>query len=262
MRAARKVSEKDYTVTAVDRAIDVLEVFSEREPELLLTEISARLALPTSTVFRMLCTLAQRGLVTRETESGKYRLGYKMIGFADLAKRPNGLISKARPAMTRIRDITSETTYLTVRSGNQRIDIEQVEGTMDVRRVVALGQARPLFIGCPGRVLLSALDEGLLRKYIEGVRLVDDRYGAIDMSQLEREIKQIRKHGFAETKHKTGAGAISAPIFGPSGEVLAALTVSVPFVRYTHDLRSKVFSAVLDGARSISASMGCPDIER
>jgi len=256
MAGVRKRDPEAYNVTAVSRAVDILEAFSHRHPELLLTEIAARIDLPTATVFRMLSTLTRRGVVTRDSDTGKYRLGYKMIEFADVAKARNDLLDKARPVMTQIRNATSETTYISVREGQYRIDVEQVEGTMDVRRVVAIGRARPLFIGCPGKVFLSTFDDTALQHYLDSVPLVDERYGPIDRTQLERELKQIRKNGFAETRHKTRAGAISAPIRASSGEVVAALTVSAPFVRYTEELRNRILAAVLDGAKAISISMG------
>lgn len=256
MAGPGKDQSEAYNVAAVSRAIDVLEVFSHRHPELLLTEIAARVDLPTATVFRMLSTLERRNLVTRDGDTGKYRLGYKMIEFGDIAKARNDLLDKARPVMAQIRDETNETTYISVRSGHYRIDLEQVEGTMDVRRVVAVGRSRPLFVGCPGKVFLSAFDEAARRKYLDSVRLVDDRFGPVDRARLDRELIQIRKNGYAETRNRTGAGAISAPVLGASGEVLAALTVSTPYVRYTDELRTRILSAVLRGAAAISVSMG------
>jgi len=241
----------------VDRALNVLDAFTAARPELTLTEISARTGLPAPTTLRLLATLTRRNLLERSTRTGAYRLGPRLVTLADIARTSTGIPDGARSAMRELRDRLQETTYLSVRAGDHRIDMEQAEGMRDVRRVIALGRPIPLHIGCPGKVLMAGMDDAELADYLGRTALGRDRYDKlIDRTELEREIRRIRKLGYGETRHRQGAGAISAPIRGPSGDTLAALTVSVPFARYTQELRTGILKAILDATQSVSAEMG------
>src|SRR6266571_1851268 len=95
--------------TAVDRAITILEAAAERRDGLTNSEISRKLAIPKSSASYILRTLERRGFVRRDRETGRYRLGLKVlslgrdvlaslnIGEMGLKKRtPRTIISQGR----------------------------------------------------------------------------------------------------------------------------------------------------------------------
>lgn len=246
-----------YTVSTVDRALTVLEAFTPAKRELSLTEVSVLTRLPAPTALRLLATLARHNMINRSPTTGLYRLGSRLIALADIVRSTSGVPDIARAVMRQVRSVLQETTYLSVRMGEHRIDLEQAEGVRDVRRVITLGRPTPLHIGCPGKVLMAGMSKTELSDYLERTPLGKDRYGKVIVrGELEREILRIRRQGYAETRHPQIAGAISAPIFGPAGDTLATLTVSVPFVRYTEELRAEILRVILDAAHAISAEMG------
>ena len=249
---------KANSVTTLERSLDVLDAFSTANPELTLKEIAEISALPLPTTFRLLTTLARRNIITKNAE-GQYRLGHKIIALAAIATQPADLQAKARPIIKNLRNLFGETTYLSIRVGYDRVDIEQAEGLTQIRRVITVGKSLPLFIGCPGRVLLSGLSDKDIILYLKQADLVDIRYGdKLKRADIEADIKRIRKLGYSETRHKEGAGALSAAVRGPTGDVIAALTVSTPFARYTTELRDRVIAALLGSASELSVAMGAP----
>ena|SRR5437868_9539013 len=116
-------SDETYAVSSLDRAIDILEAFSLRRPELGLKEIAAATGLHKATAFRLLAGLCRRGLVIKHGATGAYRLGFKLIGLAEIAKVPGGLVAEALPVMRALRDALDETVYLSVRAGDWRVDL-------------------------------------------------------------------------------------------------------------------------------------------
>src|SRR3954447_22246545 len=103
-----------YTVSAVDRALNILHAFSHQRPELSVTDVAAITTLHKATAFRLLATLCSRGMVTKNPETGLYRLGFAVIARSEVAKTSTGFVSHARTYMRRIRDELNETVYIAV----------------------------------------------------------------------------------------------------------------------------------------------------
>jgi IclR family acetate operon transcriptional repressor len=242
-------------VSTVGRAFDVIDAFTLGEAALTLSEVAERAKLPVATALRMLSTLEQRGIVQRDARSGVYRLGHRLIMLAELAKDPIGLLDHARPVMRRMRDKLDETIYLTVRSGDFRIDIEQMESFQGVRRVIRVGRARPLVTGCAGKLLIASLPEREAREYLDRSDLRDELDGQLTRKEVERRLALVRKNGYAESLHKFGGGAIAAAICNASAYPLAALSASAPYGRYSPALRERMIDAVVGGAKEISAGL-------
>jgi DNA-binding IclR family transcriptional regulator len=254
-------NSEQYHVAAVDRALDVLRTFTHQRPELSLTEISTQTRLHKATAFRLLATLCHAGMTTKNPATGLYRLGFAVIAMSEVAKTSTGFVSQARPVMRHIRDELNETVYIAVRTGDERISLDQLESLRDIRRVVAIGKPTPLYQGSTSHVLLAAMSDDAITAYFNRTTLVPPFPGAtVDPPSLWRAIAEIRQAGYAETYNKLiGEGAsISAAVHGPANEVLGALTVSVPISRYKSELRARIIDIVTRSARALSRQLGAP----
>jgi DNA-binding IclR family transcriptional regulator len=195
-------------------------------------------------------------LVVRLPSNGHYRLGYGMIGYAEIAKDQSGLVGLAHPVMRRMRDALNETVFLSVRIGDHRIDVEQVEGLQELRRVLTLGERKPLYAGSTSKVLLSGMPDWEIEAYLARTDLVAfSAQTIVDKESLWSQIAAIRETGLAEgwdERNSGGAGAAAA-IRGPHGETMAAIAIGVPTGRLTPALTKRVIQTVRDGANEISA---------
>jgi IclR family KDG regulon transcriptional repressor len=250
-----------YSVTAVDRALDVLNAFTHQRPELSLTEVAAATGLHKATAFRLLATLCHRGMAMKNPLTGLYRLGFGVITLSEIAKTSTGFISQARPFMRRVRDDVNETVYVAVRIGDERISLDQLESLRDIRRVVTIGKPTPLYVGSTSRVLLAAMTDEEIAGYFARTRFEPPFPGAkVDAPTLWRAIAEIRRDGYAETYNKRIAegASISALVRGPANEVLGALTVSIPIGRYTQEVRGQAIAAVTRATLDLSRQLGSP----
>lgn len=252
-----------YKVNVLDRSISVLRAFTVAKPHMTLAELSRATGLHRSTVLRLLSTLAHAGLVTRDGETGQYALGYEIIAMAEIARAGSGIQDWARPVMKDLRDRLNETVVLSVRSGDMRVDIDQMVANQPIRRVVALGEHKLLTFGAPSLSLLSGLPPGEAAEIVARLRARTlELYPAFDEPQLFARLERIRDCGYHEQKTRFGPGtssgsvAIAGPVFGRRGEVMAALGVSVPSGRMTPELRERVVRGVVKGCAAISARLG------
>lgn len=248
-----------YSVSTVERALDVLRAFTHQRPDLSLTDVAAVTGLHKATAFRLLTTLSRAGMTMKDPRTGLYRLGFGVIALSEVAKTSTGFVRQALPFMRQIRDELNETVYIAVRAGDERINLEQLEGIRDFRRVVALGKPSALYVGSTSHVILAALPDEDIAAYIDRTIFVPPFPGAkVGEQELWRAIAFVRRNGYAETHNKRvdEGASISACVRGPGNEIVGALTVSIPIGRYSGPVRTATIAAVTSAARALSAQLG------
>jgi IclR family acetate operon transcriptional repressor len=248
-----------YSVSTVERALGVLRAFTHQQPELSLTDVAAATGLHKATVFRLLATLSRAGMTMKDPRTGMYQLGFGIIALAEVAKTSTGFVTQARPFMRAIRDELNETVYIAVRVGDDRINLEQLEGIRDFRRVVALGKPSPLYVGSTSHVILASLPDDEIAAYIDRTTFVPPFPGAtVGPQVLWRAVAGVRRNGFGETHNKRvdEGASISAAVRGPADNVVGVLTVSIPIGRYTAEVRAATVEAVTSAAQALSAQLG------
>src|SRR5213595_2684408 len=97
---------------AIEKAIDVLEAVGATPGGVSQTDLAAQLALPRTTVYRLLATLVARGMLRRDPLRKVYRLGFRCFEMARQAYTMPDLVAAAAHEMRGLRDLTGETCYL------------------------------------------------------------------------------------------------------------------------------------------------------
>jgi IclR family KDG regulon transcriptional repressor len=252
-REAEALEEEKRTVRAVERALDVLLCFASGH-EWGLTEIASRIGLHKSTVHRLLATLEDRGFVTRNAATDKYKLGLSVLELSANLSRSDDPSVVLLPEMERLRDQLSETVSLYVRDRIERVRIQAVQSTQAIRRVATVGARLPLSVGASSKVLLAFADEG-----VRGLVMVDPAWPAqLDREAFRKQLDEIMKAGYATSfeEREPGAAAVSAPIFNRGGKLVAALSVSGPSNRLTPDRMHEHAQAIIDAAHRMGTILG------
>jgi DNA-binding IclR family transcriptional regulator len=246
-----------YRVNVLERAIRILRSFERSRPRLTLGEVAEISRLPPSTTLRLLSTLAREGFVIRDPTTGHFALGYELIVLAEQARVQSALVECARPIMREIRDRIDETIYLSVRSGDFRIDLEQVNGSHSIRRVISLGELKPLYIGAAGKILLASLSDAEIDDYLDRTELKKfTERTIVDKDLLRAEVARIRRRGVAESvREKSADGAQIAVAI--TGARTTAGTLATTFSdRHLAEKRAICISALSEGANRISKILG------
>jgi DNA-binding IclR family transcriptional regulator len=248
-----------YSIEVLTRAINVLSAFGHARPQLSLSEIVAAVGLPKTTVFRLLSSLVERDLCEFDPNSEKYSLGFELVRLADIRRRQTNVHDVAIPVMRDIRNEVNETVILSVRSGDFRVHIDFVEGLHPMRRMADLGVRAPLYAGAASKVLLAGMEDEDIESYLARTELAPLQKTTItDKAVLWRELRSIRKRGYAESKGEifTGGGALAAPLKDFSGRTVAVMDILTPEHRYTSQHRERCIALLLDGARRGSERLG------
>ena len=148
-------------VPALDKCFRILEFLSNSRTALGVTEISTPLKLNKSTVFNLIYTLVDLGIL--ETVPGnKVRLGLKLYDLSRESDAGGLLVSKVRPFLEEINRRTRLSVFLGLRSNLKAVIMDKVDSPHEIKISSAKGMKIPLIAGSHGKALLSLLPEDQL----------------------------------------------------------------------------------------------------
>ncbi|WP_139491407.1 IclR family transcriptional regulator [Brevibacillus dissolubilis] len=246
------MEEQKSTVRAVERALDVLLCFTD-ETELTLSEISTKISLHKSTVHRLLASLESKGFLIRDSQTDKYRLGFRIWELSANMTHADDPAIMLLPEMESLRDLLGETISLYVRDGRERIRIQAVQSNQPIRRVAPVGVRMPLAVGASSKVLMAYADPADVADV-----LADDNWPEwVDRDLFREQLAQIQKQGYATSieEREVGAAAVAAPIFDRHGKVVAALSVSGPSNRLTEEKMKEISMPIRQSAARMGKMM-------
>jgi len=220
-------------VQSVKRALEILEFLSRSGGDLGVSEIGEATDLAVGTVHRLLGTLTARGYVRRDERTRRYDLGFKALMMAIAARERIGPL--ALPFLEELVQVSQETVNLAMLEGNTAVYIEQAFPPTRVLRIFTEpGNRVPLHSCGTGKILLAYQSPRLVGFVIDRTGLPQQTVSTItDPSQLKTELQKVRKEGYAVDfeEQEEGVRCLAAPVFGPDGNIFAAMSVSGPTSR-------------------------------
>lgn len=220
-------------VQSVERALEILEFLSRSGGDLGVSEIGEATDLAVGTVHRLLATLTDRGYVRRDERTRRYDLGHKALMMAIAARERIGPL--ALPFLEELMQVSQETANLAMLEGNSTVYIEQASPPTRILRIFTEpGNRIPLHSCGTGKILLAYQSPRLIDFVIDRTGLPQQTVSTItDPSQLKTELEKVREDGYAVDfeEQEEGVRCLAAPVFGPDGEVFAAMSISGPASR-------------------------------
>ncbi len=248
-----------YTVPALERGLRLLMEFNRHERSLTPPELARRLSLPRSTVFRMLSTLEELGLVERTDGGRAFRLGIAVLrlGFEYLSSLD--LTELGMPILGRLRDKVGCACNLVVRDNRSIVYIAKVAPASWIASSVTVGTRLPAYATVFGRLLLSDMSLDQLRALYpeEHLERYSDQTPAttlalFDLLQADKEKTCLVGEGFFEKSIST----VAATVRNETDSIVAALGVTVPYASIEPELRSNLIQHVGEAANELSTALG------
>ena len=248
-------------VAAVERAVALVEALAEGEPELGTNELARRTGLHPSSVSRLLATLVAAGLVEHLEESGRYRLGLRLLDLGNAVLARLDLREVTRPHLTALVDETGETATLSAPGDPDAVTVDFVQSGSSVQSVARLGRPSVAHATAAGKVALAfgrvTLPPGALRRFT--ARTIVDR------ARLDDEVQRVRAAGWAraEGEREDGLNALAAPVRGSGGDLAAILGLQGPAPRFGEEAMASAVAPLLAHAAAVSHALGwrTPDEE-
>ncbi len=258
-RPGDKESGMNYTISAVDRALALLEVLAENA-DIGVAELAERTGNTKSLVFRLLFTLEQRGYVQKDPVTRTYALGYRPLYLADHVRQQSRLIVAAQPYLDALVEQTHENVILVVREELHSVCIAMRESPQPLRLSAQRGQRSPLHVGGGPKVLLAFAPEEVQQRVLNSKLRGFTETSITDPKALARTLAEIRATEFTRSYGEMDPDAFSlaAPVRDHGGAVVAALSVAGPVRRITDEVANHHASCVRDAAAGLSRDLGYP----
>lgn len=251
--------KRDYTLTAVSRALDILEFLGQHERGCEARALSESLHIPKSTLFRYLVNLEGRGYVRRNRENGKYGLGLKILELCSRTLTQMTIHEVALPYMRDLLDRFQETVNLGVLEENEVVYVEILESPQAFKMSSHVGGRDFPHATSIGKAMLAFLPEEEVERIVHATGLPRHTEKTItSLSRLKEELTTIRQRGYAidDQENEEGACCIGAPIFDRRGDVIAAISISGPARRFSTKEIEDMGTALLEATSQISQNIG------
>jgi len=248
-----------YYLKTVGDALEILNVLSHSQRPMGIAELSKEIGAGQSKVHRILDTLKYWRCVEQDETTRKYFLGSKVLEFAMKKLESTDLIQIAAPFLNELVGLCEETVHLAVLDKGQVLYLDKKTGPQAVGIISKVGQRLPAHCTGLGKVLLAYSAEEQLSKVIKEIGLSRFTPNTItDENVLRKELGKVKELGYAEDNEEIEAGlcCIAAPVRNFKGDVVAAISISIPEFRFTNERKEYLKDKTIEYAEKISEKLG------
>lgn len=245
-------------ISVLHNGISVLRSFSAEEPLLGVTDIATRVGLHKSTVSRILATLEQAGLVERDADSRRFRLGLGVIAMAGPLLADLDVRRVAHPVLRELSRRTGETSALMLWNGGESVCVEQVASHHKVKHTTPLGTRYDSAASSSVQVFLAQLPADRVRALL---RAGTPAHPGLDDAALDAYLARLAEaaeHGCATNYGETSLEevGVAAPVFDHRGDVAACVLLSAPRFRVSPEQLPLLREAVRAAAEQVTVRLG------
>jgi DNA-binding IclR family transcriptional regulator len=239
---------------AIDRAAQLLTLVLDSEDPIGVGDLAQAADLPKSTASRLVSSLERHGLVRRTSARGKVQPGPAILRFAHRGAVDRNIVELAQASLDVLAEAGGETVNLAVPGVDGVEHLAQVESRHFLGTGQWVGRTVDFHTTAVGKVLVAYgaadLPAGRLRRVAPAT--------IVDRAALARELERVREDGFATAADELEPGltALAAPVHGPTGDVIAALSISGPTLRLTPGRVGELMPVLTKEAGALSARLG------
>ncbi|MBZ9995761.1 IclR family transcriptional regulator [Mesorhizobium sp. BH1-1-4] len=229
--AGKTAEAPDYSVPALEKAFDIIELLAEQKDGLNQGQISEAVGRSIHQIYRVLQALERRGYIFRDRPAGLYFLSPRLFELAHRHEPLRGLVQAALPSMRRLSDAIQQSCNLGVHNAGRVLILAQVESPAAFGFRVRVGAEFPLFGTATGRTLMAFQPQDRINQWLQAAGIADEKN-----SEVRDALVRIRDAGHEEVADGLQPGVIDLafPVIGPLGHSVAALTV--PYVATSYSV--------------------------
>lgn len=248
---------------SVHKTFAILEHFTIAKPAWGVTELAKEIGSNKSTVFRFLAQLHSIGIVDKDTETEKYRLGLKLFELGNRVQLRKALVEKTHPELAAVAMGITETVHIAVLNKHKVFYIDKIESPQGLKTSSHIGSYNPAYCTALGKVLLAfspmEKQSAALEAIFDGAGVTAYTKTTItDKSRLLKELAKVKKDKYALDREELEEGliCIAIPIFNQEQEVVASLSASGPASRFREDKVKDYLTILREGALAIQGKIG------
>jgi IclR family acetate operon transcriptional repressor len=242
----------------VDKAVELLGYFSERQPEFGLSELARTAGFDKASTRRLLLALIKHDYIEQNPVTKAYRLGAAVLRLARIRETSTPLEAITKPQLEELVRVTGETAHFSLRSGSTISTVGFVESSKSSRIHFVLGEEGSLHATASGIVCLAFSDQSLVSEILKnGLQAYTDQT-ITKKRQFHDMLKTVAKQGYHINRemYEQDVCSIAAAVFNQAREPIGAIAVAAPSSRFGEAAQRIILAAVLEAATSASRALG------
>lgn len=258
-RPRKHPTETDSTpVQALDRGLNLLRLLAA-ERGATLSDLAMQAGVPASTAHRLLTTLQSHRFAEFDDVNQHWMIGVEAYRIGSGFLNRINLVEAAQPIMQALVRETGETANLAIVDDGEVVFVRQIESPNPIRAFFRPGTRSQMHASGAGKALLAQRPrkevEDILQK--RGLQRFTDKT-ITKPSALFAELERIHARGwsFDDEERYVGMSCVAAPVFGPTQEPVAAISVSGPSARFTENSVAEFSTIVRSSAADLTNALG------
>ena len=245
---------------SLSKALRILDTLGDCPGGLGITDLSAALGAPKSTVHRLIATLEAAGYAVFDPPTSRYILGSHVAKLGEQLGSQSPLLTFGVNSLEQLTRKCKEASHLAILEGTEVVYVSREESKEPVRISFGMGHRAPAHCTALGKALLAGLTDAEIRMLYKNQRKLEKLtpHTPISLDQLVSEIGLIRREGIAydNEEYMAGLRCIAAPIRDYSGRIVAAMSLSMFKHKMTAARKALFKEALLRASAELSAHLG------
>lgn len=230
----------------LDRSVAILKLLGEvGQAGASMATIGEAMGLKQPTVHRIVTALERHGLVDRERETKRYRLGLALFAMGAAAADGTGLRQVARPALMRVAAMTGDSVFLMARAGFNTVCVDRQQGSYVIDSLTGhIGGQIPMGVGPASQAILAFLPISEVDVILTTNAPLYKQFAALTAGSIKDNLTRIRSNGYALDQGDLVAGisAIAVPILPPGRDAIAAIAINLTSARLSAERIPELFT--------------------
>ncbi|MCG8484041.1 MAG: IclR family transcriptional regulator [Clostridia bacterium] len=246
-------------VQALSKGLDILECFTNAKDEIGIMEISERLDLPESTVYRMVTTLDDKGYLVQNLETKKYKLGLHLLKINEKSSELNDEVEVITKYMTELNEKFNETTNFAIRVNDKAVYLKKIDSKHILRPAFTGRDIYPCYCTSLGKSLVLDMTKKELNEIFASTFEQLTEKTILTKEDLLEDLRVAKERGYTVDNEEFNLGikCFSVPVRAESlgGRIIGAISMPVPTIRLDGEREEKIKEALLDMAIRIKKDL-------
>lgn len=241
---------KKPKVKSLYKALKLLDLFDRDHPERGVIEFARLSGMLKSSVYNIISTFAMCGYVEKNPDTGKYRLGLKVLELSNVLQNNTEYSKVLKPFMDKIAEECRETVYFAIPSGLEAIyiDASHPKGMTFTRSVV--GIKVKMYCTSVGKAMLAFLGDAAFQEVVAAGITPFTPYTLTTPGELADDLELTRRRGYAidNMENEYGIRCIGVPVRNARNEIVGAISISGPSLRMMDEQVAAFSSQLIQAA--------------
>lgn len=246
-------------VKSAGRVFDILRFLSTQSSGCLHSEIAHALAIPRASLTALLTDLRELGYVTFDPKSKRYSLGAEILTLSNAYLRNLNIVQIGEPILREMFQEVREVTSLNIAKGAMVVKVCEYAAPDPLAYHMHVGESGPMHASAAGKAILAHLPTEVRDHLLESMELrIYTEKTIRSKAVLLKQLEAIRLGAVAccREEHHHGMVSLALPVFNAEEQVVAAITITTPTVRFTRAHEKTIEKILRTGTARLSTRLG------